>query len=222
MRSSIDAARRQARLVVAACAIATALAPAGAAQRVSGRVDLVAGPRQAVVPGEISEGVVYFLPQVAGGSRARPGRFSVDTHSKGFSPSTLVVPADSVLAFPNRDRILHNVYSKSPGASFDLGTYGPGEVREAKLPRAGLVQVNCNVHQGMRATVLVLETPHYTRPLADGRFDLAGLPDGPGTLVFWHPRARAESRPVGSTPGEYAIKLRALRPRVGATPAVRP
>ena len=174
------------------------------------------------MPGEVGEGVVYFLPQAGAGTRARPGRFSIDTHTKGFLPSTLVVPADSTVAFPNRDQILHNVYSKSPGATFDLGTYGPGEVREARLPRAGLVQVNCNVHQGMRATVLVLDTPYYTRPMADGRFDLAGVPDGPGTLVFWHPRARAESRPVGARPGDYAIQLRALRPRTGAATAVRP
>jgi plastocyanin len=216
MRRLTYRACRQARTAAAACAlVVVVLAPAHAAQRLSGRVDLVSGPRQAVIPGEVSEGVVYFLPE-AGGAPGRPGRYSVDTRTKGFSPATLVVPANSVIAFPNRDQILHNVYSKSPAAEFDLGTYGPGEVREARLPRAGLVQVNCNVHQGMRATVLVLDTPYYTRPLADGRFDLSGLPDGNGTLVFWHPRARAESRPVAGTRADYAVQLRALRPRVGA------
>lgn len=216
MGRSINTARRRARLAAGACVLLMmALAPAHAAQRLSGRVDLVPGPRQAVIPGEVSEGVVYFLPQ-AGGARGQPGRFSVDTQTKGFLPATLVVPANSVVAFPNRDQILHNVYSKSPAAAFDLGTYGPGEVREARLPRAGLVQVNCNVHQGMRATVLVLDTPYYARPLADGRFDLSGLPDGAGTLVFWHPRARAESRAVAGPRADYTVQLRALRPRAGA------
>ena len=186
MARSINSARRQARLAAGACVLlVAALAPAHAAQRLSGRVDLVPGPRQAVIPGEVSEGVVYFLPQ-SGAKRVQPGRFSVDTQTKGFSPATLVVPADSVVAFPNRDQILHNGYSKSPAAAFDLGTYGPGEVREARLPRAGLVQVNCNVHQGMRATVLVLDTPYYTRPLADGPGELRFEPGEPPHLVFDH------------------------------------
>lgn len=209
---------------VLACATGLWAAGAGvalAAQSLGGRVDLVPARGQTVLPGEVAEGVVYFLPAEAG-ARPRPGRFSIDTHSKGFLPATLVVPAGSVVAFPNRDQILHNVYSNSPAATFDLGTYGGGEVRETRLPRAGLVQVNCNVHQGMRANVLVLDTPHHVRPGPDGRFDLRNLPDGGGLLVFWHPRARAESRKVEAAGGDFVVRLTATRPRIGATPAVRP
>ena len=162
------------------------------AHSLSGRLELVAGAAGPILPGELSEGLVYFLPK-AGAPKPKPGSFSIDTRSKGFSPSLLVVPQGSTVRFPNRDTILHNVFSRTPGSSFDFGHYGPGETRQYVFNKPGLVIVNCNVHHNMRADVVVLSTPYYTRPDRNGRYTLAGLPKGPGTLVFWHPRAQAQS-----------------------------
>ena len=155
-------------------------------------MELTAGAQQAVDAGEVSDGVVYFLPK-AGAPAPRPGRFSVVTRSKGFSPAVLVVPVGSTVAFPNADTILHNVYSRSPANGFDFGFYGPGQNRQHVFTRPGLVLVNCSVHQSMRANILVLATPHYVRPDRNGRFRLEGVPQGPGTLVFWHPRGAPTS-----------------------------
>ena len=173
---------------------------------VAGRLELVAGGREGIVPGELAEGLVYFLPK--GGSAApKPGSFTVDTRSKGFSPSVLVVPVGSTVRFPNRDSILHNVFSRTPGSAFDFGFYGPGESKQRVFSRPGLVVVNCNVHHNMRVDVVVLSTTHYTRPDRNGRYSLAGLPKGPGTLVFWHPRADAQQVAV-NLPVDAAVTRR--------------
>jgi plastocyanin len=179
--------------------------PAVPSQRLAGRLELAAGARHPVAAGEVAQGVVYFLPK-AGGARPQPARFTVDTQSKGFSPSLLVVPVGSTVSFPNRDQILHNVFSKTPGAAFDLGYYGPGASRETRFSKPGLVVVNCSVHNAMRSNVLVLATPYYTRPGRDGRFTLNGLPPGPGTLVFWHPRANAQSLAVTGPVSEPVLR----------------
>jgi len=163
--------------------------------RITGKLELAAGPNQPVDAGEVAQSVVYYLPK-AGGGRPQPARFSVDTQSKGFNPSLLVVPLGSTVSFPNRDQILHNVFSRTPGTTFDLGYFGPGETRETRFNKPGLVVVNCSVHNSMRSNVLVLATPYFARPGRDGRFSLGGLPPGPGTLVFWHPRANAQSLAV--------------------------
>lgn len=169
--------------------------PAPTTNIIKGRLDLLAGPRQSVAADEITEGLIYFLPE-DGAPAPRPGRLTISTHSKGFTPNHLVATVGSTVSFPNRDTILHNVYSRTPGSSFDLGTYGPGATRQTVLKKAGLVIVNCNVHPAMRANVVVLATPYYTRPGRDGSFQLKDLPDGPGTLVFWHPRANAGTLPI--------------------------
>ena len=179
---------------------------------VAGRLELVAGGREGIVSGEVAEGLVYFLPK--GGSAApKPGSYTVDTRSKGFSPSVLVVPVGSTVRFPNRDSILHNVFSRTPGSTFDFGFYGPGETRQQVFSKPGLVVVNCNVHHNMRVDVVVLSTPYYTRPDRNGRYSLAGLPKGPGTLVFWHPRANAQQVTV-NLPVDAAVtrKLIASKP----------
>ncbi|MGV8922385.1 MAG: hypothetical protein ACOH1L_03410 [Thermomonas sp.] len=159
---------------------------------ISGSLKLVAGQGQSVSTGEVSEGLVYFLPK-AGSPKPKPGRFVINTRSKGFSPETLVVPQGSTVRFPNVDTIIHNVYSRSPGNSFDLGYYAPGKSPEFTFNTAGLAIVNCTVHHTMRANVVVLATPYYARPGKDGRYQIKGVPPGPGTLVFWHPRAAAKS-----------------------------
>ncbi|WP_374351715.1 hypothetical protein [Thermomonas sp.] len=186
--------------------------PVASGSTVTGRLELVAGGAGAVLPGELADGLVYFLPK-AGAPKPKPGNFSIDTRSKGFSPALLVVPQGSTVRFPNRDTILHNVFSRTPGSSFDFGHYGPGESKQYVFNKPGLVIVNCNVHHNMRADVVVLATPYYTRPDRNGRYTLAGLPAGPGTLVFWHPRAQAQS---------VAVALPASAPVVRKLTATRP
>lgn len=185
-------------------------------QTIRGRLELGAGPRQSVAADEITEGLVYFLPE-GGAPAPKPGRFTIATHSKGFTPNLLVVPVGSTVAFPNRDTILHNVYSRTPGSTFDLGTFGPGDARQAVLKKAGLVIVNCNVHHAMRANVVVLATPYYTRPNRDGSFRLKDLPPGPGTLVFWHPRSNAGTLPIKAGRSEPVVqRLIATKARLEA------
>ena len=71
-----------------------------------------------------------------------------------------------------------------------LGTAGtPAEARTALG-----IDINKPIRSGTTtgssgAYVLALETPFVTRPAADGRFALEGLPRGSGTLHLWHERA---------------------------------
>lgn len=202
------------RPVVAKPAVAKpAVAKPAPVVAIQGKLELVAGQKQRVDAGEVADGLVYFLPK-AGNPKPKPGFFTVRTHSKGFSPSLLVVPAGSTIAFPNRDTVLHNVFSRTPGATFDLGNYGPGQSRQQVFAKPGLITVNCNVHYTMRAMVVVMATPYYTRPDKNGRFELTGLPSGPGTLVYWHPRTAAATTQI-SLPNATAQKqtLVATKPR---------
>jgi plastocyanin len=156
-------------------------------QTLRGQLSLRAAGRQKARPDEVADAVVYFRP-TAGSVPPKPGRYSVYTRNKTFDPALLIIPVGSTVSFPNGDPVLHNVFSSTPQQAFDLGFYGEGESPEQRFDRAGLVLLSCNVHRAMAANILVLDTPHYTRPKADGSFELTGLPPGPGELVYWHPR----------------------------------
>ena len=127
----------------------------------------------------------------------------------------LPIPVGSVVQFPNQDPILHNVFSISPGNAFDLGIYRNGPAKEKRFEQPGVVRVFCNVHQSMVAYIVVLDTPYFTTPAADGSFRLTGLPRGAGKLTVWHEQADPWST-------ELTLPLDVASPVVARLTIVRP
>ena len=103
-----------------------------------------------------------------------------------FLPSLLVVPEGTTVRFPNHDPFFHNVFSYSGAGRFDLGRYPRGESKDVTFEEAGLLKVYCEVHESMRAAILVVENPFWAQPDAEGRFRMEGVPVGEHTLVVWH------------------------------------
>lgn len=141
--------------------------------------------------------VVYLegLPRTAAPLGAHP-RATVEQRAERFSPHVLPVVAGTSVAFPNEDAIFHNVFSLSEPRVFDLGRYAKGESKSVRFDRTGVVKVFCHIHSDMSAVVLVLDTPAYTVPDADGRYLFEGVPAGDYTLVAWHERAEPVRRRV--------------------------
>ena len=104
-----------------------------------------------------------------------------------FLPSLLPVRVGTKVEFPNLDDTYHNIYSFSPPKRFDLGRYRANEtpVPSVLFDSPGLVTLRCDIHEHMRALILVLDTPHFVVTDPDGRFRLSGLPAGRYTLTAW-------------------------------------
>jgi plastocyanin len=104
-----------------------------------------------------------------------------------FVPALLPVQTGTRVAFPNLDDTYHNIFSFSPAKRFDLGRYRPDErpIPSVLFDTPGLVTVRCDIHEHMRALILVLDTPHFVMSDAEGRFRLSGLPPGHYTLKAW-------------------------------------
>lgn len=95
-----------------------------------------------------------------------------------FQPSVLPVTAGQTVAFPNDDPYFHNVFSLSPTRQFDLGQYRQGETRTRAFPKAGIVEVFCNIHPQMAATILVLPNRRWAVTDKSGAFRIDGVPPG--------------------------------------------
>ncbi len=204
--------------VVAAPAATPAPAAAAATAEkaeLTGRVEALSHGRS--IPGEAEQAIVSFRPDapVAMERPAQPYRMS--TRDKAFDPRVLAVPRGATVAFPNRDPILHNVFSVSEPSRFDLGLYGEGHAETVTFDHPGVVRVFCNVHHGMVGYVVVLDTPFYTSPDAGGRFRLGALPPGPGTLTVWHEQAEPWSRHVEVAAGsgqDVQVTIELSKPRI--------
>lgn len=206
--------RRYPHLPAAAALLALIVLPA-AAEELRGRMQLVTKAGRPARGSDLRQAVVYFEPATP--RPVSPARSAIEmtTRRKEFVPRVLVVPRGSRVRFPNQDPILHNVFSLSPDNAFDLGLYSKGAGKEKRFDTAGLVRVFCNVHHAMVAYVLVLDTPFYTVPDAQGAFTLSGLAAGPGRLTVWH--EQAEPWTIDATiphHGLVAARVAVTRPRI--------
>jgi plastocyanin len=174
------------KLAIAALIVAIA-APARAGNgRVVGTVDVTGADGKATDP---SGAIVYLVGFTEEAPSDEP---TIVQKNKRFVPDLLAITAGQTISFPNADPILHNVFSRSAVRPFDLGSYRRGDTKTKSFPTTGVVDVYCNIHPEMAATILVLPNRRFARVAADGTFTIDGVPPGTWTAFAY---ARAAVRP---------------------------
>jgi plastocyanin len=165
-------------------------------------------------PARGAEVIVYVV-----GFAEPAGTEVVTVAQKGrkFVPDLVAITVGEKVAFPNGDAFLHNVFSQSKDRKFDLGSFKKGETKTKEFPSPGVIDVYCNIHPEMAATIVVLPNRRHTRTKPDGTFLLEGVPTGSWTLFAYTRRA---TKPVSSkvtvlADGETEINLALQR---GAEP----
>ena len=181
--------------VLASLAVTTAYAdnkpaaPAPAAGgKITGKVTVTetdGKPAQADV-------IVYVVAKdftEAGGSKTE----KIAQSGRKFVPDLVAITAGDSVEFPNTDPMLHNVFSQSPARKFDLGSFKKGESKTKQFDTPGVIDVYCNIHPEMAATILVLPNKRYTH--ATGGTYTLDVPAGEVTVFAYTRRA---SKPVSS------------------------
>ena len=108
-----------------------------------------------------------------------------------------VVQRGKKVVFPNYDSVFHIVFSTTARHPFDLGSYRAGDApKSVELTATGVVDVFCNMHSRMHASVLVVPSPLFGRVAPDGSFELDGVPLGARKIVVWGPRSKPAERTV--------------------------
>ena len=95
-----------------------------------------------------------------------------------------MIPAGSLVSFPNADPYFHNVFSLFEGKRFDLGLYEAGSTREVRFSNPGISYIFCNIHPTMSAVVLALTTPWFAVADTAETFSLQA-PEGNYTMHVW-------------------------------------
>jgi plastocyanin len=197
-------------LLLTLCALLAGAPVAAAQATVEGRVEL---PKRHAAPVLTKRyevvtkgGVLGTNPPVAvvylEGSFSKAGPLptkQIIQKDLTFSPTLLPVRIGTKVEFPNMEQdIYHNIFSYSPAKRFDLGRYRPDErpIPSEIFDVAGLVTVRCDIHEHMRALILVLDTPHFVVTDEEGRYRLSGLPSGRYTLKAWVDSRTTREHPV--------------------------
>ncbi len=132
-------------------------------------------------------GVVVYLEHVPG-QLALASAPAVHQRDKTFIPRVTAVPVGATVEFPNEDKIFHNVFSLSQAAKFDLGLYKSGASKSVHFDRPGVVDVYCNIHPEMAASIKVLDSSWFAITDEKGNFRIDEVPPGSYPIVGWEPR----------------------------------
>ena len=146
-------------------------------------------------PAPNADAIIYIVgfSDPAGARAAAPVK--IEQKGRKFVPDLVAITAGDKVVFPNVDPFLHNVFSQSGTRKFDLGSFKKGDSKEKEFPAPGVVDVYCNIHPEMAATILVLPNRKHTRSGPDGTFTLDGVPPGTWTLFAYTRRA---AKPVSA------------------------
>lgn len=199
----------RALLVIAAL---VGVAHAGPTGRVVGTVKVTEANGKPSAGADVIVYIVGFAePRIPG------PKVTVEQKGRKFVPDLIAVTVGDTVSFPNADAFLHNVFSQSGTRKFDLGSFKKGDTKDKEFPAPGVVDVYCNIHPEMAATILVLPNRHHTHAGPDGTFALEGIPPGEWTLFAYTRRA---AKPVSAkvkvfADGDSSVELALQR---GAEP----
>lgn len=147
-----------------------AAAPAGS---ITGKVSITEADGKPAVGAEVIVYVVGFTEP------ASTNVIAIAQKGRKFVPDLVAITVGEKVAFPNGDAFLHNVFSQSSARKFDLGSFKKGEIKHKEFPSPGVIDVYCNIHPEMAATVLVLPNPyHASLDKKTKKFTIPNVPPG--------------------------------------------
>lgn len=142
--------------------------------------------------GKISGKVVTAPAPIAGvwlensslSSPKAPADVTMGQNNYQFSSFLIIVPKNTRVFFPNKDSDYHNIYSLSRTKKFDLGRYKKDEnpAPSVLFNKPGFVALRCEIHDHMRANIVVVNSPYYMVTDSKGAFTFKNIPPGNYTL----------------------------------------
>lgn len=146
----------------------------------------VIGPDGKPQPKADRSGVVVYL---TGYTEPPPAEVAkMGQVKKTFTPAVLPIVAGQKVEFDNQDVVVHNVFSRSVARKFDAGKNRPGEKYVETFKKTGIIDVYCDIHEQMVATVVVVPNRAFAVTDKNGRFELKGVPPGRHPIFAVHRR----------------------------------
>lgn len=118
----------------------------------------------------------------------------VKQKGRRFLPNFVVLPVGAKIQFSNNEtrEITHNVFSRSPLWSKELGVFMPEDKQIYTFSKPGKIRVLCSVHRDMR--LLVFVTPNsYFSEVKQSKYEIKGIAPGEYKVKVWCARTRVFS-----------------------------
>lgn len=130
---------------------------------------------------------VVSIPNSKAETSAWSTRYSIDQVDRQFKPQIMVVPVNSIIDFPNSDDVRHHVYSFSEAKTFELRLYHADEADPVTFDKTGVVTIGCNIHDSMRAYLLVTDDGIFGQTNGQGIYQLPESQAEINKIHVWYP-----------------------------------
>jgi plastocyanin len=196
-------AKIAAKAVIAAI-LALALASAGRANEIKGKVS-VQGIKSA-------DSIAVYVDAIPDKKFDPPkDHIVVDQRKMAFLPHVVAVEQGTTVDFLNSDPVGHNVYWPSIGGnkklSHNLGTWPKGDKKPFQFNDLGTASLLCNVHPEMSGYVVVVPTPYFAITDKDGNFEIKNIPAGKYTLKTWSEDGKPTTQAVDVSGATATVEL---------------
>lgn len=189
---------------VVAASITLALAGAGRANEIKGKVS-VQGIKSA-------ENIAVYVDVIPDKKFDAPkDHVVIDQRKMAFIPHVVAVQQGTTVEFLNSDPVGHNVYwpsiSGNKKLSHNLGTWPKGEKKPFQFNDLGVASLLCNVHPEMSGYVVVVPTPYFAVTDKDGNYEIKNVPAGKYTLKTWSEDGKPTTQAVDLSGASATVDL---------------
>jgi len=119
--------------------------------------------------------------------KKRGGEYKLDQKKCRYEPHVIAVPLDSELKIHTSDPINHNIHTYSFENDPINIMFLPGQdAYSQEMEEAEIIKVECDLHDWMRAWIVVTPNAYSTVSDTDGSFEIPDVPPGKYELTAWH------------------------------------
>jgi hypothetical protein len=119
--------------------------------------------------------------------KKRGGEYKLDQKKCRYEPHVITVPLDSELKIHTSDPINHNIHTYSFENDPINIMFLPGQdAYSQEMEEAEVIKVECDLHDWMRAWIVVTPNAYSAVSGADGSFEIPDVPPGKYELTAWH------------------------------------
>lgn len=148
-------------------------------------------PNESLLVDRPSNGIAAVVVSLEGVTVGKPfpedRRLALENRACRFFPHVKAIQTGSQLEISNVDPVLHNTHIRKSDTTFlNIALPPGGKTIRKPLADPGRLDVRCDAHRFMQATIYIFDHPYFAVTDAAGRFELTQVPPGVYRLRVWH------------------------------------
>ena len=119
--------------------------------------------------------------------KKKRGEYKLNQKQCQYKPHVIAIPVNSELKIHTSDPINHNIHTYSFENDPINIMFLPGQdAYSQEMEEAEIIKVECDLHNWMRAWIVVTPNAYSTVSDSDGSFEIPDVPPGKYELTAWH------------------------------------